>query len=269
MTKTKPQNIMNEKEMKAFGDELMAYVADKTEEKVVPKRSHPTVQWKTYSMIEFPQSKWNLWFMAWGAKGSKKDFYLVLFEGKSKYVLEVDMRRVQANGEKYKWVLGHHRTFADVIAKKYKKVQANKTLGETRIDSGYLLCDGVGKREVMEAFIDLLGTIMASGKKTYEIDSPEAIEGYARDSKSNYYSRDPSLPKKCKERDGYKCRACDAKICVDGKYIIEAHHINPLPNGIRKTTLDDLVSLCPNCHRIAHLREHPYSFDEIRKLRNA
>ena len=270
MTTTKPQNTMNKNEMRALGDEFMEYIADKTGEKVIPKNSHPTVPRKSYSMIEFSQSKWNLWFMVWGERGSGGDFYLILFDGerkKRKDVLHVDMRRVQFNGKKYEWVLGPHRTFATVISEKYKKVEKS----ETSTYSGSLLYDGADKNKMMEAFVDLLGTIMESSdsKKIYEMDSREAIEGYVFDSNPIVYSRDPRLPKKCKERDDYTCQACDTKIFINGKYIIEAHHINPLPNGIRTTVLDDLVSLCPNCHRIAHLRKHPYSADEIRKLRNA
>ena len=266
MTQSKPYCTMSKSKMKIFGGELMAYIADKTGEEVMPVESHPALRRDAYSTVEFSNSKWNLWFMKWEGQG--KDFYLILFK-EAKYVLELDMRRIQVDGDMYKWVLGHHRTFADVIAQKYARVEAKTDLGETRFDSGYLLCDGVGKSEVMDAFIDLLGTVMGTGKEVYDIDSREAVEGYARDRKSVDYSRDPSLPKKCKERDDYTCRACDSKICINGQYIIEAHHTNPLPNGIRTTTLDDLVSLCPNCHRIAHLREHPYSVDEIRKLRNA
>jgi len=257
---------MSKSEMKIFGDEMMAYIADKTEEYVTPMESHPSLRRDAYSMVEFSNSKWKLWFMQWEGQG--KDFYLILFKG-AKYVLELDMRRIQVDGGSYKWVLGHHKTFADVIAQKYARVKANPGLGETRVDSGYLLCDGVDKSEVMEAFVDLLGAVMGADEEVYDVDSREAVEGYLRDRNSVDYSRDPSLPKKCKKRDDYTCRACGSKICVNGRYIIEAHHTNPLPNGIRTTTLDDLVSLCPNCHRIAHLREHPYSVDEIRRLRNA
>jgi len=266
MTQSKPYCTMSKPEMKVFGDELMAYIADKTENDVVPTELHPALRRDAYSTVDFSNSKWNLWFMKWGGRG--KDFYLILFKD-AKYVLELDMRRIQVDGDMYKWVLGHHKTFADVIAKKYARVEANRAIDERRFDSGYLLCEGVGKSELMDAFVDLLGTVMGAGEAVYDIDSLEAVEGYLRDRNSATYSRDPSLPKKCKERDDYTCQACGSKICVNGRYIIEAHHTNPLPNGIRTTTLDDLVSLCPNCHRIAHLRERPYSVDEIRKLRNA
>lgn len=266
MTASKPYDTMSESEMKIFGDELMAYIAGKTGERVMPEDTHPALRRVAYSKVEFSHSKWNLWFMQWEGQG--KEFYLVLFKGTRRYVLELDMRRVQVNGGKYKWVLGHHRTFADIIAQKYARVEAKSALGETRFDSGYLLCDGVGKSELLEAFRDLLGTVMGAGEEVCDVDSPEAVEGYLRDRKHVDRSRDRKLARKCKARDGYTCQACDSRIRISGQYIIEAHHTNPLPNGIRTTTLDDLVSLCPNCHRIAHLRRPPYSVGEIRKWRN-
>ena len=263
-------NILNKKEMKAFGNELMEYVARKANGKVDGCHGvHPTgKKLPAYSKMEFPVSKWILWFIAWDEKGSGKEFYLVLYE-RGKYVWEIDLRRVQCDGSKYKWVLGHHKTFAGVIAKKYKKVDANKASGETKFDSGYLFCDGVGKNVVKAEFMNLLDTIINSSgsKSTYEMISDEAIEGYDIDRKILSRARNKPLADKCKKRDGYTCRACGTKIAVGNKHIIEAHHKNPLPEGVRNTKLADLVSLCPNCHRIAHLRKHPYSVEEIRKLR--
>ena len=35
---------------------------------------------------------------------------------------------------------------------------------------------------------------------------------------------------------------------------LDVHHKNPLAEGKRLTTRDDLAMLCPTCHRIEHLR---------------
>jgi 5-methylcytosine-specific restriction protein A len=34
--------------------------------------------------------------------------------------------------------------------------------------------------------------------------------------------------------------------------VVEVHHIAPLADGTRTTQLQDLVTLCPNCHRTVH-----------------
>lgn len=48
----------------------------------------------------------------------------------------------------------------------------------------------------------------------------------------------------------------------------EVHHLLPLSkiNGQQKTELTDLMIVCANCHRIIHLKNPPYSPDEIRKM---
>lgn len=34
--------------------------------------------------------------------------------------------------------------------------------------------------------------------------------------------------------------------------VVEVHHRNPVAEGERETTLQDLVTLCPTCHRLLH-----------------
>ena len=33
---------------------------------------------------------------------------------------------------------------------------------------------------------------------------------------------------------------------------LDVHHLDPIAEGVRETTLADLVVLCANCHRLAH-----------------
>lgn len=64
--------------------------------------------------------------------------------------------------------------------------------------------------------------------------------------------RNQEVVKRVKERDKYKCRVC-------GFYykdkIVEVHHLIPLSESQEdcKIELDNLVTLCPNCHSMAHL----------------
>jgi len=53
------------------------------------------------------------------------------------------------------------------------------------------------------------------------------------------------------------CEICGidfSKTYENGEGFIECHHIHPiaLSKGERSTTLDDLILICPNCHRMAH-----------------
>ena len=55
-----------------------------------------------------------------------------------------------------------------------------------------------------------------------------------------------------KARDNFTCVVCGFHF--NGK-IVEAHHLNPLSetDEPRYSSPKDIVTLCPNCHRIAHL----------------
>jgi hypothetical protein len=103
----------------------------------------------------------------------------------------------------------------------------------------------------------------------YDIDSKEAREGYEFDRAILIRGRNAALARSRKELDNYTCQACGFRLEVDGRFIIEVHHCDPLAaTGETDTTVDDLVSLCPTCHRIAHLRSTPYRVDEIRAIRS-
>lgn len=67
------------------------------------------------------------------------------------------------------------------------------------------------------------------------------------------------LAVECKQRDDYRCQACGFRF--EQKYgrklghaFAEAHHVVPLSRlreGVR-TRLEDLVTVCSNCHRMLH-----------------
>ncbi len=70
--------------------------------------------------------------------------------------------------------------------------------------------------------------------------------------------RSRMLAAACKERDGYQCQVCNFQF-VDGygrlgADFAEAHHRIPLgqlPKNVQ-TNLEDLVTVCSNCHRMLH-----------------
>lgn len=102
----------------------------------------------------------------------------------------------------------------------------------------------------------------------FPIDDPRAIEGYALDRKILSGSRNTSLANQRKFKDNYTCQACDFRLKLNGRYVIECHHKFPLGDGaVRETTLDHLVSLCPTCHRIAHTSKEPLDIPQIVEAR--
>ena len=77
--------------------------------------------------------------------------------------------------------------------------------------------------------------------------------------------RSPELARACKRRDGFRCQVCNmtfAEIYGElGREYAQSHHLRPLSRKRAnvKTRLDDLVTVCANCHCMLHLmrgREH-------------
>ncbi len=81
------------------------------------------------------------------------------------------------------------------------------------------------------------------------------------------YSRNAQIVAACKRRDDHTCKACGFRLVINGIFVIECHHTKPLAEqGPREVSLDELVCLCPTCHRIAHTRRKPFSVEEIKTL---
>ena len=79
------------------------------------------------------------------------------------------------------------------------------------------------------------------------------------------------LAAECKIRDGYKCRVCgfrfDKRYGKLGEEFAEAHHLVPLGklHGQTRTRLEDLATVCANCHRMLHRMEGER--DDLAKLK--
>jgi hypothetical protein len=95
----------------------------------------------------------------------------------------------------------------------------------------------------------------------------DAREGYLQDQTKQFRARNRKTIADRKTQDDYTCQSCKFRLKVRGIYIIDCHHRYPLSAGERVTTLDDLVCLCPACHRIAHSKKFPLSVDEIQAVR--
>jgi hypothetical protein len=105
-------------------------------------------------------------------------------------------------------------------------------------------------------------------EETFGIDDKRAIEGYEIDRLLTAHARNAGLVKECKKRDSHTCQVCRFKLTVHGRNVIECHHLNPVAlSGEREVTINELVCLCPTCHRIAHTRITPLSVEEIRRAR--
>ena len=99
-----------------------------------------------------------------------------------------------------------------------------------------------------------------------------SVEGKSRSVKRTTLTRNGKLRKKCLENNKYKCSICGLdpteKYGSRFRNMIQVHHLNPVANGVRVTTLDDLIAVCPNCHYMIHSkgRNKTYDVKEIEKI---
>lgn len=99
--------------------------------------------------------------------------------------------------------------------------------------------------------------VVLIGSKYPHIDYA-SVEGKRLWIESQKVERDRRLMSEAKKRNRtlnaglIVCEACDYSDEADGMF--DAHHLYPISLGIRETRLDDLVILCPSCHRYSHVK---------------
>lgn len=151
-----------------------------------------------------------------------------------------------------------------------KSSNAKSFFERHRSNGSYKTTDYSEKSVNASYYLSLLKRFYANDNNVVEFDSvnsPEAIEGYLVDFQYFKLKRNKSLADECKKRDGYKCQACGFKLSINGKYAIECHHKFPLSeSGKTSTKLSDLISLCPTCHRLTHLRQPALSITELKRV---
>jgi|GEM_PF-721306 len=105
--------------------------------------------------------------------------------------------------------------------------------------------DKINKCQKIECYYDgLIDEIGQEQKSLYKEGSSQQIILKIKE-------RNRSLSLESKRKDDFKCQACGFEF---HKNIVESHHLNPVSGMISEVlnTVDDLVTLCPTCHRVAH-----------------
>ncbi len=252
--------------------------------------------WSIFSIVTIPP-KFHCHFRQWAGN----PFHYVIEYGENKYsqhnkkLAQLDLTRVIENESLYTWYLSKPTNiftkniydklfeYYDEIPLEYREqVKEQKALlgaNSTIKKPGYLFVDNKTLVEFQDKFIDFLKTLYESVEKRIELkpkrnvqkvfdfEDLEAEEGYRQDKVYLYTTRNRDIVNKRKELDNYTCQFCGFHLEINGKHLIECHHKNPLSEGdVRITNINDLVSLCPTCHRIVHLRKPPFTIEEVKLI---
>lgn len=76
--------------------------------------------------------------------------------------------------------------------------------------------------------------------------------------------RHPALRQAALRKYGCKCAACG--FVPQASQQIDIHHLDPIAEGERQTTLADVIPLCANCHRLAHSVAPPMALEVLRRV---
>jgi hypothetical protein len=237
-----------------------------------------------YAAIDL-HSGFNIRFTRWG----EKPYYIIAFY-KDKYLFELDLSRIIVEVDEYTWflnipthqtnkkflteILGSPTELPPWYREKVTRLKQELTSGTVVRKTGYLLCHRAQLADFKERFIDILKSALNEHRRSFfalnNTDQPpntydDAVEGQSQDHITTSLIRNRKIVQLRKEKDDYTCQACGFKLFANGINIIDCHHINPLSDtGMTLTSIDQLVCLCPTCHRIAHTRKNPLSVEEIK-----
>ena len=83
-----------------------------------------------------------------------------------------------------------------------------------------------------------------------DFDPDLYIDGIIKEKLISLKLRNQKLVLERKEKDNFTCQACG--FYYNNK-IVECHHLVPLSDSkLTYNSIDDLITLCPNCHALAH-----------------
>ena len=76
------------------------------------------------------------------------------------------------------------------------------------------------------------------------------VDGIIKEKLISLKLRNQKLVLKRKEKDNFTCQSCGFHY---NNKIVECHHLIPLSDSqLTYNSIDDLITLCPNCHALAH-----------------
>lgn len=109
-------------------------------------------------------------------------------------------------------------------------------------------------------------------KQTNFIDTNQSFfnEGFKKEITIEINSRKSKLVELAKIKHGTKCEVCSFDFGltygVHGEGFIEMHHLYPIALGKRKSTINDLMPVCSNCHRMLHKGDILLSIEDLKEI---
>lgn len=95
-------------------------------------------------------------------------------------------------------------------------------------------------------------------------------EGFKSQIITEVSKRNRKVTDLAKAKYGTRCSVCDFDFGEvygsHGHGFIEIHHLDPINLGKRKSTVEDLRPVCPNCHRMLHKGNTVLGIEELKNI---
>lgn len=263
-----------EQQIRSFADDFLLYLSNRGVSSSIEKSKYEDA----IQSVDLGQGFSLRFLTRWGGKR----FYLTLYKG-SKYRLELFLCRILFNTDgTVLWYLDtpsrpENKVIYDDLFKKrldipgktiedIKRQQEaiHKDRNFNRVNYGYLIGNNILPKSIFLKLEKIILRVMDENTSEEETNIA-VLEGIAKEYTKLQRSRSRKYIEPAKKRDKYTCQSCGLRLSVDGKHILQVHHLNPLCKEA-VTKLEDLTSLCPTCHYIAHRRLPPYTPEEIKLL---
>ncbi|HYD48269.1 MAG TPA: HNH endonuclease [Terriglobales bacterium] len=128
------------------------------------------------------------------------------------------------------------------------------------------------RRRLTPASAEMLDMLLAERRKQEPIIRRLlGIEGKRMERVLSVRERDPQVRRQALLRLGYECTVCGVSLVERygdfARDCVEVHHLNPLAHNRRRraTTIDDVIVVCPTCHRVPHRTENPAAWRWLRR----
>jgi 5-methylcytosine-specific restriction protein A len=143
--------------------------------------------------------------------------------------------------------------------------------------------DYLSEREIKDTCKNIITPVLGALAELIgyeEVSADALVSGSNEEEGAKYLStivrreRNPRNRLLCLQVHGDKCNVCgftSAEQYSSLGSVIEVHHIEQLAELEKPKIYDpteDLIPLCPNCHRAIHKKRPPYTPDELRGLLN-
>jgi len=218
---------------------------------------------------ELENHEWNHWNTPRKYKKLEKDKKLIFYDTTRKALTaEVEISQVTDDEENEEYPVCNHFKMETLEVYKYpipveyiRQIEGFEDFGKYQKDRSPIRNITIQNYHILKKYNESF--------ELYDIEDNKAYEGHKRDRNVTVTERDYQIVKMRKELDNYTCQACNFRLNIKGKYIIECHHKFSFKDTEERIThINDLVSLCPTCHRIAHIQEPPLPISEIKKYLN-